>query len=1068
MDVLVRLCTSAGETVAAEQLLTEIWRGTFYGDNPVHKAIAQIRRALGDTSTMPRYIETVRKRGYRVLVPVLIETPGGAQKGAGVAAWTDGSPFRGLEPFDVAHEAVYFGRGETLARVLAAVRQQRETGRSLVLVVGQSGSGKTSLLQAGVVPMLLRGCDGLRATSWARCDPGAGRGEHLLDTMAHAMLHWSIGDRPVFLPSERADLAAQLASHPATVGARITAAVERAPVSRVDAGARPQLILVLDPLEAVLAGAVVDRAAVAQLDATVAVLGNHPSVLLLCACRADVYPALLTLLPSLMRLKGGAGHVDLPTLGEGELALCVREPARAAALRFERHPLTQEQLDDRLIEDAQRAPEMLPLLQHVLDRLYARRAPDGALTFAAYQEIGGLNGAIAVHADLAIATLDAPARAALDDVLACVATVSAETGALVVRRASWSVLATAPAERLVQALVDARLFVSGLSEGERHFGVAHEALLRHWPRATAWVERNRNWLQVHARVRLAARRWEEELRRPDLLLRSRRLATEAASLAKRAPGRLTALEHEYAAASLRAVQRTRLMVLTAASLIIVLALASASLAVRERLAREEADLRRAQSDGLLDFALGDLADRLRPIGRLEVLGSVAQEVLLTLAVAPPAADPETALRHVRALRTSAEVLVAQGELADAARALGQAQGALSMDGLSDALRFERSQVAYWEGLVAFRQKRLDAAQLHWRAYADDANALRQADPGNPAWILEASYALNNLGTVAKARGDYPAAAGAFRDSVALKRDYLARMPAAVDVYAELADSVSWLADALDRSGRPRDAIPLMHEQETMLSDARAKAPGDRRIAHQHALALIRTGLLHAGMSESDAAAARLRAGADALSALALGDPSNRTWSRDAAHAQAQLGWLLAAIGHEEEGRQRLRQARDLLEPLVANGTPPAEWRRLHAMTELRSAVLEASDAPPETTGSAIAQALAQLQALADEASGDADSRAALAHGLLAQGDWFATLGEQDRANSRWRAAVATVAATSRPDAPDRAAVETLALALSRLHDPDHRRWRDALRVAGHAHPAYTADIIPHYLQRARP
>src|SRR5687768_5530094 len=70
VDVLVALCQRGDDVVSAEQLLIECWRGTFYGDNPVHKTIAQLRRALGDSATEPRYIATIRKRGYRVVAPL--------------------------------------------------------------------------------------------------------------------------------------------------------------------------------------------------------------------------------------------------------------------------------------------------------------------------------------------------------------------------------------------------------------------------------------------------------------------------------------------------------------------------------------------------------------------------------------------------------------------------------------------------------------------------------------------------------------------------------------------------------------------------------------------------------------------------------------------------------------------------------------------------------------------------------------------------------------------------------------------------------------------------------------
>ncbi len=71
MDVLVALASHAPDVVSADELLATCWAGQFYGDSPVHKAIAQLRRSLGDDARAPRYIATIRKRGYRVTVPVV-------------------------------------------------------------------------------------------------------------------------------------------------------------------------------------------------------------------------------------------------------------------------------------------------------------------------------------------------------------------------------------------------------------------------------------------------------------------------------------------------------------------------------------------------------------------------------------------------------------------------------------------------------------------------------------------------------------------------------------------------------------------------------------------------------------------------------------------------------------------------------------------------------------------------------------------------------------------------------------------------------------------------------------
>ncbi|GAE56567.1 transcriptional regulator [Xanthomonas arboricola pv. pruni MAFF 301420] len=167
MEVLIALAERAGEVVSAEQLLIEVWHGSFYGDNPVHKTIAQLRRKLGDDSRQPRYIETIRKRGYRLLPKVVFPDD---YRGAvmGTQVWGHGSPYVGLQAFDPAHAEVFFGRSHAIAQVLGAMRAQLHSQRGLVLVSGASGCGKTSLLRAGVVPLLAQpgGLDSWKPLRW--------------------------------------------------------------------------------------------------------------------------------------------------------------------------------------------------------------------------------------------------------------------------------------------------------------------------------------------------------------------------------------------------------------------------------------------------------------------------------------------------------------------------------------------------------------------------------------------------------------------------------------------------------------------------------------------------------------------------------------------------------------------------------------------------------------------------------------------------------------------------------------------------------------------------------------
>jgi DNA-binding winged helix-turn-helix (wHTH) protein len=176
MAVLAELCRRPGEVVSADALLDACWPGEALGDNPVHKVVAGLRRSLQDSATTPRYIETIRKQGYRLLAPIRVLSDQGPRSHQG--GWRGQSPFRGLESFGIEHASVFFGRDGAVAELHARLAAQWLRGHPLVVLLGPSGSGKTSLVQAGLLTALLAapakadaGCDAARAHRQAGSRP---------------------------------------------------------------------------------------------------------------------------------------------------------------------------------------------------------------------------------------------------------------------------------------------------------------------------------------------------------------------------------------------------------------------------------------------------------------------------------------------------------------------------------------------------------------------------------------------------------------------------------------------------------------------------------------------------------------------------------------------------------------------------------------------------------------------------------------------------------------------------------------------------------------------------------
>lgn len=1009
MEVLVALAERAGEVISAEQLLIDVWHGSFYGDNPVHKTIAQLRRKLGDDSRQPRFIETIRKRGYRLLPKVIFpEDYRGALPGMG--AWGHGSPYVGLRAFDPDHAEVFFGRSHAIAQVLAAVRAQLQSQRALVLLSGASGCGKTSLLRAGVVPLLAQpgGLDGLQAVAVAYCSLAACRGGDVADTLTRALAEWAADGRAVFSAAQMATCT-QWLTQPAALHSAIAEAMRHAAPARETVQTHRHLLLVIDHAEALVATPGITAQDRAACTALLQALCGSTHVAVLMVTRSDFYPRLIEAVPELVELKRGDGHVDLLPPRDGEIGQIIRVPAAMAGLRFEEDHDSASRLDDVLRDATARQPDALPLLQHLLQALHERRSDDGLLTFAAYRALGGLEGALAHHAEQTFRALPAPAQAALGDVLTQVSVIHPDSAAVTARRAVWSALPDASGARaLVDAFVQARLFVSELVAGEPGFAVAHEALLRQWPRASEWIHENRRLLQARKRLQLAAQRWASEGRRDDHLLNGGRPLSEAREAARRMPQDLDALDVAFLHACERAHRRRRGLYAAAAALLVVLASASLLLGWQARQAQQVAEQRRDEAQQLVGYMLGDLAEQLRTVGNLKLLDSVGTRALRYLEELPNASmQAGDLINHARALRTTGEVLMNQGKLDQAHAAFTRAAAtaaqarALAPDVLE--AHAETGQAAYWLGAMAYRNKQFPLARRHWAQYLAASEWLVRAKPDDPRWQLELSYALNNLAMLATTQGNATTAIGFFARDIALKRVLVARTPEKASLRYELIDSLSGLSLAQENQGLLAPAEQGYREQLAMLRVLVDKDPDAHAWRRRLAGSLIRTSNLALARGQLVQAQQDARESLRLLQPLAALQPDNVAWRRDLAHAYAQAGWVAVLDGHAGDAAQQLARAQQTMAELLQQAQPLPEWQWLDAIIALR---MQAARAPPLAQD--FAPIVARLETLHRAKPDEVVGISALAQALVWHGEQRAAAGDDAGARTAWQRALAVL------------------------------------------------------------
>ncbi|MCR9248316.1 MAG: TIR domain-containing protein [bacterium] len=413
-------------------------------------------------------------------------------------------PYRGLRPFREEDAEFFCGREEYTERLVEIV-----LATPLVGVIGASGSGKSSVVRAGLFPALRRATGD---TIWeiAKVVPG----DQPLKALAAALV-------PVLEPEmSRVDRRAEinkLAEHLAA--GRLTLAEVVTDLLEVQPGTT-RLLLFVDQWEELYTlcsnDAERDRFVQAVLDATTAC-----PVSVVLAMRGDFFGYALHDRRLADALQDHV--VNLGPMTSEELERSIRRPADRVGLEFE------SGLVDRMMDDVGNEPGNLPLLEFVLTSLWERRRA-GTMHHAAYEEIGGVEGAIANRADEVFAKLSVTEQAAARRVL--IRMVRLGEGTEDTRRRIVAPTLDEETAAVLRELASARLVVTGRDDarGDDTAEVAHEALIRSWQLLRGWVEADREFLRARARIENAASQWEEDDHDEDRLLPVGRALVEAEEL----------------------------------------------------------------------------------------------------------------------------------------------------------------------------------------------------------------------------------------------------------------------------------------------------------------------------------------------------------------------------------------------------------------------------------------------------------------------------------------------------------------------------------------------------------
>jgi len=489
-------------------------------------------------------------------------------------------PYRGLKALEAEDAAVFFGREAPLIRALDILRRMEDSGEHVFVILGASGSGKSSFMRAGLWPRLKRDDRHFLTLPVIRPERSAITGQNgLLESLEKAFREYKV-------PNTRAGLRAALTKPDGIVG--LVVELQRAAQNLLGAEASPPtLLLAIDQAEELFSKDGGDEAA--HLLDLLGLLVRQPAhdgsgaptsfrrIMVMAAIRSDSYDRLQRV-PALAGIQ--QTPFSLPPLAPAEYKMVIEGPA-ARATAAGRKLMIKPDLTEQLLRDAEGA-DALPLLAFILERLLTEYGVDGDLRLDEYQALGGLKGAVEAavsealkdpRRDPVIPADESLQRQLLQQAFPYLVTLDQDSEKPKRLVATWSAL---PQEThpLLDRLVNARLLLKDkrvISDAQESvvIEVTHEALIRHWPLLKGWVDANRELLAWQHQLKAKIHEWNRNRQNPDLLLHGLPLR-DALERLKRMPKSFSHNEHAFVMASHRLSQRRSLVTSSVAGLVIML------------------------------------------------------------------------------------------------------------------------------------------------------------------------------------------------------------------------------------------------------------------------------------------------------------------------------------------------------------------------------------------------------------------------------------------------------------------------------------------------------------------
>ena len=454
-----------------------------------------------------------------------------------VKEW-EGNPYVGLESYNISDSPIFCGRKDISYEIIEKITDvHRNFEEPTLMILGESGSGKSSLVKAGILPFFQDASAGERKYVPYIATPSEFGGK-IYDGLVDLLLSFYPGlkGNPVCNDLKK--------------GLDDTFKFEYLGYAIRNLNQESHPILFLDQFEELFSDNNISEDDRIQSLMLLRGLVSTRAVWMVISMRNDFYSK-LTHYPDFGALKNDAIVLDVPNISPTDIMEIVEEPARKAGLKWEINERGLS-LSKQIVQDAAEIRD-LPLIEFALTELYNKCAETGTMTFDAYNAIGKLHGSVVHYADDFFKKLSAEEQKEFIEMLPSLVAITNDKGIRFVRRTALkeSLERNECSKSLISKLIAAHLLVSGKDiNGNSTISVVHEILISSWTVIKEWTKDQQQFLAQYDYYEKQARHWDANGRKKYELIQERSSLLEAEFFMFRNEERISKITRDFLQTSL--------------------------------------------------------------------------------------------------------------------------------------------------------------------------------------------------------------------------------------------------------------------------------------------------------------------------------------------------------------------------------------------------------------------------------------------------------------------------------------------------------------------------------------